>query len=158
MTRIFGCTVATCLISIVWFPTTTAADSFDLALLSGKTITVGDERQKPIYLKFWASWCGQCLAQMPHLEAIHKNHGANIDVVAVNFGLNDSLELIGQVQRKYEMTVPIAYDELGEISRSFDVAVVPYSIIIDREGKTVHRKWGDEGVDEKIAELIQDRS
>ena len=95
---------------------------------------------------------------MPHLEAIYRTYGDELDVVAVNFGFNDTPELVRQFQKKYDLTVPIALDELGNISRAFDVTFVSYSVIIDRDGTIVHRRFGDEGVDEVIAGLLeQDR-
>ena len=126
-------------------------------LLSGESVEVEGERARPLYLKFWASWCGQCLAQMPHLQAIHEVHGENVDVIAANFGLNDTVEQILETRRRFGMSMPIGHDELGELSRSLKVTVVPYSIIVDREGSIAHRGWGDKGVDEKIAELIRDQ-
>lgn len=135
-----------------------AADELSIQSLSGEEIHVTGSRDKPLYLKFWASWCGQCLAQMPHLESIYLSHGKDIDVVAVNFGFNDTLEHISQVQKKFNLTVTLAYDEFGELSHAFDVVFVPYSIIIDRDGSIVHSKFGDSGVDEKIAELLKESS
>ena len=63
-------------------------------LLSGEHVVVEGDRERPLYLKFWASWCGTCLAQMPHLQSIHETHREAIDVIAVNFGLNDTHQLL----------------------------------------------------------------
>ncbi len=132
-----------------------AADTLSIKLLSGEELQLQKVRDKPIYLKFWATWCGKCRAQMPHREAIHRTYGDELNVVAVNFGFNDTPELVRQFQKEYDLAVPIALDELGNIARAFDVTVVPYSIIIDRDGIIVHRKFGDEGVDEIIAGLLE---
>ncbi len=153
MVRILLSIFACLLLSLISVPS--AADTLSMKLLSGEELQLQKIRNKPIYLKFWATWCGQCRAQTPHLEAIHKTYGDELDVVAVNFGFNDTPELIRQFKKEYDLTVPIAIDELGNISRAFDVTVVPYSIIIDRDGTIVHRKWGDEGVDEIIAGLLE---
>ena len=156
MKRILLSTLACLLLSLI--SAASATDTLSIKLLSGEELQIQKVRHKPIYLKFWATWCGQCRAQTPHLKAIHKMYGDELDVVAVNFGFNDTLDLVRQFQKEYELTVPLAFDELGTIARAFDVTVVPYSIIIDRDGTIVHRKFGDEGVDEIIARLLeQDR-
>ena len=156
MKRILLSTLACLLLSLI--SAASATDTLSIKLLSGEELQIQKVRHKPIYLKFWATWCGQCRAQTPHLEAIHKMYGDELDVVAVNFGFNDTLDLVRQFQKEYDLTVPLAFDELGNIARAFDVTVVPYSIIIDRDGTIVHRKFGDEGVDEIIAGLLeQDR-
>lgn len=131
-----------------------AVDLLSIRLLSGEKVQLDGARDKPLYLKFWATWCGQCRAQTPHLEAIHKTHGDELDVVAVNFGFNDTPDLIRQFQQEYNLTVPIGFDASGSIARAFDVTVVPYSVIIDRDGTIVHQHWGDDGVDETIEKLL----
>ena len=153
MARILLSTIACLLLGSM--SVASAPDTLSMKLLSGEELQLQKVRHKPIYLKFWATWCGQCSAQMPHLESIHKTYGDDLDVVAVNFGFNETPELIRQFQKQYDLTVPIAFDELGKIARAFDVTVVPYSIIIDRNGTIVHRKFGDEGVDETIAGLLE---
>ena len=153
MAQLLLSTIACLLLSSI--SVATAVDTFSMKLLSGKELHLQNVRDKPIYLKFWATWCGECSAQMPHLEAIHRTHGDELDVVAVNFGFNETPELIRQFQKEHDLRVPIALDELGNIARAFDVTVVPYSIIIDRDGTIVHRKFGDEGVDEIIAGLLE---
>ena len=153
MARVLLSTFACLLLSSI--SVASAADTLSTKLLSGEELQLQKVLDKPIYLKFWATWCGQCRAQMPHLEAIHRMYGDELDVVAVNFGFNDTPELVRQFQKEYDLTVPIAFDELGNIARAFDVTVVPYSIIIDRDGTIVHRKFGDEGVVEIIAGLLE---
>ena len=90
-----------------------ASDFVSLDLLTGGAVTVGGERSKPLYLKFWASWCGQCMAQMPHLQLMHQTYRDRVDVIAVNFGLDDTVEKIDAVRRRFGMTVPIGFDEAG---------------------------------------------
>lgn len=144
-------------LALGWGATAYAADDVSLRLLSGEKVAISGPRDKPLYLKFWATWCGKCRAQMAHLEEIHKVHGASVDVIAVNMGFNETLELIQAFQQEFEMTTPIAFDELGEIGRIFDVTVVPYSIIIGRDGSILHRGFGDRGVGEKITELVKEQ-
>ena len=56
-------------------------ERIDLASLYGK---------KAVYLKFWATWCTPCREQMPHFEHVYQSAGADLAVIAVNVGFNDS--------------------------------------------------------------------
>src|SRR5205809_697450 len=56
--------------------------SIDLGALYGK---------QAVYLKFWATWCGPCRAQMPHFEHIYETADSGLAVVGINVGFNDSL-------------------------------------------------------------------
>lgn len=110
MIRALTTSFAVVSIWLVCLPAVNAADSIDLTMLDGKIMTMGGKREKPIYLKFWATWCKNCLKQMPHLEAVYKKYHTRLDVVAVNFGFNDTRELIKQFQQKSKLTVPIALE------------------------------------------------
>lgn len=134
--------------------TANSANLISLNLLDGKTITIGGAREKPLYLKFWATWCGQCREQMPHLEAMHTKYKTKIDVIAVNFGFNDTVELIKKFQHDFKLTTPIGYQPSGQVSKTFDVKIIPYSILINRSGEIVHSGFGIKGVENKIIELI----
>ena len=131
-----------------------AADIPNLTLLDGSTVPLDRARDKPLYLKFWATWCGACRAQMPHLESLHIKHHDEIDVIGVNFGFNDTKDLVIKFQRDFKLTVPIAYDPLGRVVKFLNVFVVPYSILIDRQGNIVHSGFGIDGVDDAIGKLI----
>ncbi len=136
--------------------TVNAADDLSVQLLSGEEIRLDGAREKPLYLKFWATWCGECRAEMPHLEEIYRSSGDEIDVVAINFGFNDTPELVRAFQEEFQLSVPIALDSLGNVARSLDVFAVPYSVIIDQDGEIAHRGFGNRGVDEKLAELAEE--
>src|ERR1700687_6047134 len=60
--------------------TTIDGEKIDLAKLYG---------HKPVYLKFWATWCVPCRQQMPGFEKLYQSLGDRIQVIAVDFGFND---------------------------------------------------------------------
>ena len=53
-----------------------------LHLISGETITLAQHRgNRPVYLKFWATWCQPCRKEMPHFEHIQKQYGDSIEII-----------------------------------------------------------------------------
>ena len=47
----------------------------DVTTIDGKTINLSKlYGNKPIYLKFWATWCGPCIASMPHVTELQKEY------------------------------------------------------------------------------------
>src|SRR5690554_5341021 len=50
-------------------------------LISGKSVSLAEYKgERPVYLKFWATWCQPCREQMPHFEHVQKKYGDEVEV------------------------------------------------------------------------------
>ena len=101
----------------------------DLAALLGR---------KPIYLKFWATWCVPCREQMPHLMETWRAHRDRLAVFAVDVGINDPIENVRELVAALSLTLPIAIDHDGTVSERFHLNVTPQHVVIDRAGIVRH--------------------
>jgi len=129
-----------------------------LELLDGDRVALaGLIGKQPIYLKFWATWCKPCRAQMPHLEAAYRTYRDRIAVYAVDLGLNDPAAAVRAFKAELALTVPIALDPDGALAERFQVAVTPMHVVIDRAG--VVRYVGHEAnaaLDAALAEVASE--
>ena len=113
----------------------TRARAASVKLVDGTRLNLADLLgKKPIYLKFWATWCVPCREQMPHFEATQQRLGDRIALVAVDLGLNDSLEAVKTFRASHPMSMPVAFDDDGQLAEAFHVSVTPQHILIDRSG------------------------
>jgi thiol-disulfide isomerase/thioredoxin len=132
------------------------APAVTLTLLDGTRVALAELiGRKPVYLKFWATWCKPCREQMPHLEAAHRNYGDQIAMYAVDLGLNDPIETVRAFQAEHALAVPIAVDGDGGLAERFKVVVTPMHVLIDRAG--VVRYVGhlaNAGLDAALASLL----
>lgn len=105
--------------------TTIDGETIDLAALRG---------HKAVYLKFWATWCSPCRAQMPHFEHAQQGAGDDLVVVAINLGFDDTLEQVRAFRDEFGLTMPLVRDEDGRLAGQFGVRVTPQHVVIDRDG------------------------
>ncbi|MCO6400094.1 MAG: redoxin domain-containing protein [Verrucomicrobia bacterium] len=105
--------------------TTIDDDSIDLSLLYG---------HKPVYLKFWATWCTPCRQQMPSFEKVYKTLGDKMQVVAVNIGLSDDEASVRAFRDKFGLTMPIVIDD-GSLAKLFHVNVTPQHVLIGKDAR-----------------------
>jgi peroxiredoxin len=111
------------------------APAATLEVLDGERVALADLiGRKPVYLKFWATWCKPCREQMPHLEAAYRRYGDRIAMFAVDLGLNDATETVRAFRTEHQLTVPVAIDGDGSLAERFRVAVTPQHVLIDRSG------------------------
>lgn len=116
-----------------------ALKNLTLTTIDGQAIHLDDViGKKPVYFKFWASWCIPCRKQMPHLEQIYKTYGKQIEVLAINLNVNDNLESVKAVQKEFGLTMPIIQDKGGLLAQTFDLRATPYHVLLNKQGKVVY--------------------
>nr|WP_036229994.1 redoxin family protein [Massilia sp. JS1662] len=109
-----------------------------LRTLDGGTIDLASRYgRKPVYLKFWATWCAPCLQQMPGFERIHRQYGNRIDVIGVNAGFNDTEADVRAYRTRHGLTMPIALDD-GSLGRRLNLRVTPQHVLVGADGRIAY--------------------
>jgi len=85
---------------------------------------------KVTVIDFWASWCGPCLASLPHLDAFAKAH-PEVTVYAIS--IDDNPQDARDVFDRKGYSVTLLADD-HETSDRYGVTTIPHTVIIDREG------------------------
>ncbi len=93
--------------------------------------------KKPVYLKFWATWCVPCREQMPAFEKAYEQYGDKIAVVAVNAGFSDTATEVKSYRAEHGLHMPIVIDD-GSLAASLNLRVTPQHILIGRDGRIQH--------------------
>lgn len=112
----------------------TAAPTYELAGLDGKTYEVGGKREKVLLLNFWASWCDPCKEEAPELKALSEKYKDSLDIYAVNVTLYDNLDEAKAFVKKYGYTFPVLLDEKEELYRKYNGIAFPTNVLIDEQG------------------------
>jgi peroxiredoxin len=123
------------------------APPFTLASRGGRDVSLAQYRGQVVMINFWASWCGPCRQEMPLLEGIYKKYrGAGFTMLGVN--VEPDSKAADEWLKQTPVSFPILYDRDSKVSKLYDVAGMPSTVIIDRSGKLrmLHRgyKPGDE--------------
>ena len=132
-----------------------AAPSFLGKDNNGEEIKVADLKGKVVVAQFWDSQCSPCLKEMQMLESIQRQVGKEqLEVVSINFKENRKRYRMAKKRLKgYEIT--LTHDKNGSIARKFNVAKIPYIIMINKKGEIANVQADEEGASVKslIGEL-----
>ena len=119
-----------------------AAANFTLKSASGENIRLSEYRGQVVLINFWASWCGPCRQEMPHLDAIQQKYEAlGFTVFGVN--VEQDRAMADKVLRDIPVSFPILFDEENKVSQRYDVDAMPTTVLVDRNGEIrfMHRGY-----------------
>lgn len=107
------------------------APDFVLKSSSGKNLRLSEYRGEVVMLSFWATWCGECRAQLAELGAMRDRYqDAGVELLAVS--LDQSSRQASEVTAG--ASYPVLHDAAGEVGRLYDVTKMPVMVLIDRGG------------------------
>lgn len=126
-------------------------------LITGEVLTLKQlQGQRPVYVKFWTSWCTPCREQMAHFEQIKWTYGDDLMVIGINLGISDDVKTVHQAQQEFGLTMPLAIDSDGALTHAFKVKGTPYHLLFDKQMNLVFTGHDtNTTLDKNIAALTQ---
>lgn len=119
-------------------------EDFGWTLFDGRRQPVKDFKGKVLILDFWATYCPPCIEEIPHLNALQEQYGAdNLQIIGLHVGGEDDQPKIPSFVERLKIAYPLAYpqDELTDFLMGSDPAI-PQTFVFDREGKLVKKFVG----------------
>ena len=139
------------------------APDFVMHDINGKETKLSDFKGKVVVLDFWATWCGPCIASMPHTNEVAEKY-QDQDVVVVASGTSDTIakfkEWIPKNQPKYPH-IQFYFDPNERGSDTFEsrasqklyhVSGIPTQFVINRDGVIVATIVGNGGKEDPRTE------
>ena len=129
------------------------APNFEVSNFGGERVQLADFRGRPVFLNFWASWCGPCRAEMPAIQAVldrHKDEG--LVVLAVDNGERF------EPARAFVEELGLNFTEFGldpgqDVIRRYRVLAMPTSVFIDAEGVITRVHMG-QATEQQIEDFV----
>ena len=120
------------------------APDFTLRTLDGPNLRLQEQRGRVVLVNFWATWCGPCRQEIPHLSKLYdKDRASGFVLLGVN--VDDDTKNAVELAAKLGLKFPVSLDNDKKVSRLYDLSAMPSTVLIDREGKVrfVHRGYKD---------------
>jgi len=114
-----------------------------LSTLDGTEFNIESLRGKYVIIDFWGTWCGPCVAGVPHMKAFLEKHKDKLELLGIS---NDrSVDVWKTFITKNEMNYPNILSGRGDqdFVSKFNVQGFPTKILISPEGEILFRDSGE---------------
>lgn len=120
---------------------------FDVAKLKGKVVLVD----------FWATWCGFCVSEFPHMKELYRKYrDKGFEIVGVN--LDENKDDLDAFMEKQKLPWTILYDEKAggqhPAATEYGVTGLPTVMLIGADGKVITLDARGEALDEHLKNLL----
>jgi thiol-disulfide isomerase/thioredoxin len=110
------------------------APDFEFSAFDGTRMRLSDFRGRPVFLNFWASWCGPCRAEMPVME-VKLREFADEGLVILGMNNGDRIEAADRFLERLDVVLTaFGYDPGADIATRYSLLGMPTSFFIDADG------------------------
>ena len=131
------------------------APDFTLRSVAGTNLRLAEQRGQVVLVNFWATWCGPCRQEMPHLNRIYDSYRKS-GFVLLGINIDDDPRAAADLAAKLGLKFPVLLDSDKKVSRSYDMSAMPATLLIDRDGRVRHIHQGyRDGVEKTYEEQVR---
>ena len=114
------------------------------------------ESAQPVLVDFWASWCGPCRRENPHVKKLYdryKDEGFTVLGVSLDKDEERWLQAIAADKLNWHHVSDLK-GWSNEAAKLYGVRSIPHTLLLDREGKIIGVKLRGDALEKKLEEVF----
>ena len=126
----------------------------------GKELSLSDFKGKYVFLDFWASWCAPCRREIPYLKEALAYSGESDNIIVLSYSIDDEYEdwtgciADNELVHRNWVHISVLKGWNSEALKFFGVNGVPYTALIDPEGRVVQFELRGEEMVKKLKKIV----
>jgi peroxiredoxin len=122
----------------------------------GQVVKLSSLRGQYVLVDFWAKWCGPCRKENPNVVKAFKrfkDKGFTVYGVSLDRNKEDWVQAIAQDGLTWTHVSDLKYFQ-SEAARTYDINGIPYSLLLDKEGKIIAKNLRGPALEAKLEEVL----
>ncbi len=117
--------------------------AFQFEIAPSVVKNISDYQGKVILITFFATWCGPCRQELPHIEKeIYQKYTTNRDFALLIFGREHDWAAVDKFKADQQFTMPLYPDPERKIFSKFAGQNIPRNFLVNRDGKIIFSSVG----------------
>lgn len=108
------------------------APRIELPALAGGTFDTASFDGRPLWINFMATWCPQCVDELPMMELMQEELGDSLQILIVDVGEDE--EIVASFMEQLGVTLPVGLDGDAAAQAEWGAWVLPQHFWLDEEG------------------------
>ena len=132
------------------------APEIALPQVDGSILKLSDLRGKVVLIDFWASWCGPCRAEFPNVKNLYarfQSKGFEIYGVSLDKDRPSWVSSINSLGLTWKQVSDLKFWACAP-AKTYKVSGIPFTVLIDKEGKIIAKNLRGEDLEKKLEELF----
>ena len=114
---------------------------------------------KPMIVDFFASWCKPCIRELNAIADVYEDwqEETGVKLVAISIDQAQNMNKVKPLVDNHGWEYEVLLDPNGDMKRAFGIQAIPYTLIVDGNGKIVYRHNGYvDGAEEELIEKVRE--
>lgn len=135
------------------------ATDFTLRDINGQSVSLSDYAGKVVVVSFWATWCGPCKEEMPHLQKMYaQKKDAGLVVLSINTDDARSASRVKPYIKQNGYTFPVLLDRDATVISTYNPGkTLPFTVVVDKQQQIAKVHAGYNPGDEKTLATLVDQ-
>ncbi|MBT3243870.1 MAG: TlpA family protein disulfide reductase [Bacteroidetes bacterium] len=117
--------------------------NFKISTMDGKTVQSAELKGKTVLINFFATWCGPCRKELPHVESdIWKKYKDRDDFLLLIIGREEDSKKIAPFIKDNDYTMPFYGDIDRSCYKQFAHKFIPRNYLFNSKGKLIYQSRG----------------
>ncbi|HMN32552.1 MAG: TlpA family protein disulfide reductase [Chitinophagaceae bacterium] len=153
--------IASLFLSSLTFAQSQSLPNTSVRDINGKQISFSDafEKGKVTLVSFWATWCVPCKQEIKNIKTKLPEWQKEVNFNYMTVSIDDAraTAMVKTYAKSQGWTFPVLLDPNSDLKRSLNFQNVPYTLIVDKNGKIVYQHTGyEEGSENELFKKVKE--